>query len=83
MRSHTTTLLDDIEMTVHALWTTKDWANAKEEEVIQALLNPPELPDPSHYTQIYRHHPTAKVKYLNLYYQGNIPESIKRLHKIQ
>lgn len=70
-------------MTVHALWTTKDWANASEEEVIQALFNTPPHPDPRDFNHIYSYHPTAKLKYLNLYYQGNIPQSIKRLHNIK
>jgi len=67
----------------HELWTTHNWDKASEEEVIQALLNaPPDFINPSDVADIQRYHPQAKHTYLNMFYRGEIPGSVKRLHKL-
>jgi hypothetical protein len=67
----------------HSLWLSRNWATASEQEVIEALLSPPANPNPMDFNQIQLHHPEAKEKYLNLFYKGNIPASVKDLHGIQ
>lgn len=67
---------------VHELWETHDWKNSTEEQAIQALFNPPQHPDPKDMRDIDKFHSDAKYKYLNLFYGGNIPEPIKRVHDI-
>lgn len=68
---------------IHELWTTHNWENASQEEVIQALFHAPSFPNPFDVSAIQKFHPGAKAKYLNLFYQGEIPKSIKSLHKLQ
>ena len=66
----------------HELWETHEWSIASEEQVIQALFSAPQLIDPRDMREIQLHHPTAKQKYLNMFYSGQIPQSIKKLHKL-
>jgi hypothetical protein len=66
----------------HELWATHQWAQSSEEQAIQALFDAPEFIDPRDMAELNRCHPQAKTKYLNLYYEGQIPKSIKRLHSL-
>lgn len=66
----------------HELWETHKWATATEEQVIQALFNAPEFIDPRDMSEIQRQHPSAKQKYLNMFYSGQIPQSVKKLHNL-
>ena len=66
----------------HELWRSRTWSTASEEEVIQALFNAPEFLDLRDMAELQRCHPQAKQKYLNLFYEGQIPKSVKKLHRI-
>lgn len=66
----------------HKLWNTHEWSTATEEQVIQALFDAPEFIYPFDMSEIQLHHPMAKSRYLNLFYSGQIPQEIKKLHKI-
>ncbi|NJO93284.1 MAG: hypothetical protein HC820_00995 [Hydrococcus sp. RM1_1_31] len=66
----------------HQLWETHQWEIAKEEAVVAALFDAPQSANPLDFRDIDRYHPTAKAKYLNLFYGGQIPSAIKKLHKI-
>ena len=67
---------------MHQLWTTHAWEQASTEEVIAALFDAPSCQDPRDMAQIDRYHPKAKEIFLNLFYKGEIPPSIKKLHKL-
>jgi hypothetical protein len=57
----------------HALWTTHEWETATEEQIIQALFQSPEFPDPRDMEKIKRLNPTAIRKYQTLFYGGEVP----------
>ena len=67
---------------MHKLWTTHNWEQASTEEVIAALFDAPSCPDPRDIAPINRYHPQAKEIYLNLFFKGNIPSSVKRLYNL-
>lgn len=68
---------------MHKLWNTQQWETANESEVIAALFNPPPFIDPADMGEINRHHPTAKSKYLNLYYHnGGIPKIVRKINQV-
>ena len=58
---------------MHELWTTHDWENATEEQIIAALFNAPPFIDPHDMGAIKRLNPSAIRKYQVLFYQGEIP----------
>ena len=66
----------------HYLWTTQDWQNSTTETVIAALLDAPKHINPFDMAQIKHFHPTTKNIYLNLYYSGNIPQSIQNINQV-
>ena len=67
---------------MNQLWNTHDWEQATLEEVIAALFDTPSLIDPKDMAQIDRYHPQAKDIFLRLFYKGEIPPSIKKLHQL-
>lgn len=67
---------------IHPLWETKAWETATLDEVVSALFNPPPFLNPFDVGKINRFHPTAKGVYLNLFYEGNIPNSVKKINKV-
>ena len=67
---------------MHQLWTTHAWEQASTEEVIATLFDTPSYLDPRDMNRIDRYHPQAKGFFLNLFYKGQIPPSIKKLHKL-
>lgn len=66
----------------HYLWKTQDWQNTSTETVVAALFDAPRHIDPNDLAQIKLFHPTAKNTYLNMYYLGNIPNSIKKINQV-
>lgn len=56
---------------IHELWTTHNWKTATEEEIIQALFNPPPFLDPRDMAEIKKYHPSAISKYKELFYSIN------------
>ena len=66
----------------HHLWTTQDWQNSTTETVVAALFDSPKHIDPFDIAQIKHFHPFAKDIYLNLYYSGDIPQSIQKINQV-
>ncbi len=67
---------------MHELWTTHQWQNATTEQVITALFDSPLDICPFDMAAITRYHPAAKTTYLNLFYQGKIPNSVKKINRV-
>ena len=65
---------------IHKLWQTGKWKEASEEEVIMALFDTPQHIPPEDVWAIRTYHPEAKTKYLNLFYEGRIPKSVKEIN---
>ena len=59
----------------HILWTTKDWKNATEEQVLSALFNLPDKTPPEDAAQIKRLFPGIQAKFLGL---ARLEKSIKK-----
>jgi hypothetical protein len=54
---------------MHELWTTHNWQNATEEQIIAALFNAPPFICPEDMGAIKRFNPQAIRKYQVLFYQ--------------
>lgn len=67
---------------MHRLWTTQQWEQAEESEVIAALFNPPPFIEPTDMAAINKYHRGARTKYLNMFYGGSIPGAIKKIHQL-
>ncbi len=65
----------------HQLWETKEWQSASDEEVIAALFDCPAHLDPFDVAAIKRHKPHCVRQYHHLYYGGEIPNFVRRVHK--
>ena len=66
----------------HYLWDSQDWKNADIEAVVAALFDAPRHIDPFDMAKINAFHPSAKATYLNMFYSGNMTESIKKVNKV-
>lgn len=66
---------------MHELWTTHEWQQATQEQVVAALFDAPQFPDPRDMGQLKRFHPQAIVLYQQLFYQGGIPNAVRKIRK--
>lgn len=58
---------------IHELWSSHDWENATEEQIVRALFNAPSFPNPFDMAEIKRVNPSAIRKYQVLFYGGDVP----------
>jgi len=66
---------------MHELWTTHDWQSVQTEQVVAALFDAPQFPDPRDMGEIKRFHPKAIVQYQTMFYQGATPQSVRKIRK--
>lgn len=68
---------------IDPLWDNLEaFKNASDERIIQALLHPPTQINPRFFNYLERERLHLKVKFLNIYYSGKIPEYVKKIHRL-
>jgi hypothetical protein len=70
-----------LSKTMHTLWQTHEWQQAQPEEVVAALFNAPPFVDPRDMGEIKRFHPRAIVQYQQMFYDGKIPNSVRKIRQ--